>query len=188
MLRTSLMVSYNLVLDVTKLTSILELEEPSFLRKLKSEYGRANSVRHERPLARPRKTKTAEDNDDEPTYVDEGSHDTLTKQQYEAMLSAENVPSLMSKGDAVTDAKAVDDNSTEHQGPTTSRFREVAPPKIELVAAIGTTGKRRIGRVVGEGVPSDEIQADRTPDLRLKKPTKKAKKIKLSFDDVETAS
>ena len=170
------------------LISILESEEPSFLRKLKSEYGGRSSVRHERPLARPRKAKRDENDDDAPTYVDEESHDTLTKQQYEAMLKSGNVPAMMKKGDVATNAGAVGDGSAEAHESKPSSFGEVAPPKTELVAAIGTTGKRRIGKVVGEGVGFNESRGAGTTAASPKKPVKKAKKIKLSFDDYQPAS
>ena len=181
MLRTSLMVSCTKSVHVTGLTNVLESREPGFLRKLKSEYGGGNSARHERPLARPRKAKIDENDDEEPTYVDEESHDTLSRQQYEAMLQSKD--GMIKKGDTATDPGVIDEESTVPSKTTTSSLGEVAPPKMELVAAIGTTGKRRIGKVVGESVAADETRVGETTPVGPKKPAKKAKKIKLSFDD-----
>jgi hypothetical protein len=65
-----------------------ESREPSFLRKLKSQYG-GDQDRHERPIARPRKDR-ADDEDEGPTYVDEASNDTISKEDYEKMINPES--------------------------------------------------------------------------------------------------
>ncbi len=64
----------------------IESNEPSFLRKLRGEFGGTDAVRHERPIPRPRKVMTDGDDEDQPTYVVEESQDTLSKEEYEALV------------------------------------------------------------------------------------------------------
>jgi len=160
-----------------------ESKEPAFLRKLKNEYGGSNSDRHERPSARPRKQKDGEDDDDEPTYVDEESNDTLTKAQYEAILTAEQV---MLKEQHIEPPKAHNDGAVP-QDAAEKISNEISSRK-ELVAAIGGAGKRRIAKVVGDD-GTDQNGQERVQDANVgKRSSKKPKKIKLSFNDECTDS
>lgn len=156
----------------------LESNEPAFLRKLRSEYGGADSARHERPLARPRK-HVKDDEDDQPTFVVEGSQDTLSKAEYEALMEVAS-DEKHDGNEAVSDRQpgAEDekprDNSTE--------IPDNATPAKQQSASIGASNKRRFAKIVGdedEGIAkSQEEDSART----TKKPKiKKGKKVKLSF-------
>ena len=184
MLRTSYTARLQFLQHRSLLTACSDSKEPTFLRKLKSEHGGSDSARHERPLARPRKAKDAED-DDEPTYVDEDSHDTITKLQYEALLrladevasdeTHSETPNLLNDG-VGCDTPAED----VMEGPL---------PRKEMVATVGVSAKRRIAKVVGNGedyhdeASGKEVLATDQKAITLgKKLAKKPKKVKLSFD------
>ncbi|KAL9123369.1 MAG: hypothetical protein Q9187_000096 [Circinaria calcarea] len=148
-----------------------ESSEPSFLRKLKSQYAGADSSRHERPSARPRKQRDSE-GDDEPMYVDEYGRDTITKAEYDAMLNGEG----HTKEDVVEQTSATTENPQESVEENEQAVRK------PVIAAIGALGKRRRGKVVGKGDEvTDEVKVSTT--IGKKRPLKKAKKVNLSYDE-----
>ncbi|MCJ1389424.1 hypothetical protein MMC18_002281 [Xylographa bjoerkii] len=161
-----------------------ESKEPAFLRKLKNEYGDRNSDRHERPLARPRKQKDGEDDDDEPTYVDVESNDTLTKAQYEAILEKEE--QVISEEQHLKALESNNDDAVTHD--VVKSVGSEPPSRKELVVAIGGTGKRRIAKVVGNDGQDQNVEECLQEAKVEKRSRKKSKKIKLSFDDEGTDS
>ncbi|MCJ1480224.1 hypothetical protein MMC06_000378 [Schaereria dolodes] len=158
-----------------------ESNEPSFLRKLKSEYGSNSSGRHERPIARPRKAQDDGD-DNEPTYVDEGSHDTISKAEYDAMLNSSEYSvdgKDMEQSPSVADTEAA-------QPETASEKINSGQMKEQKLAAIGSLGKRKIARVIGGDERRTELKTDGRAAMKGKKLSKPKRKIKLSFDEVAT--
>ncbi|MCJ1290741.1 hypothetical protein MMC34_002283 [Xylographa carneopallida] len=155
-----------------------ESKEPAFLRKLKNEYGGSNADRHESQLARPRKPRNNDD-DDEPTYVDEESNDTITKAQYEAILEKEEQTTLQEQHSEPT----ISNNEALVTHETTQDVTRDTPPRKELVAAIGGIGKRRIAKVVGDDSLGKNGEVPSHGATVGKRSTKKSKKIKLSFDE-----
>lgn len=153
-----------------------EPNEPNFLRKFKSQYSGADSSRHERPLARPRKQKETED-DDAPTYVDEHGRDIITKAEYDAMLNGE---SHIPEGMTEQTPKATEDQQ--------ELVREDGQAVRESeAAAIGTLRKRRIGKVIGK---DDEVidNAKGLVNPGEKRLAKKIRKVRLSFDGEATVA
>ncbi|KAI9698708.1 MAG: hypothetical protein M1836_003818 [Candelina mexicana] len=166
-----------------------DMKEPSFLRKLKGEYGAGDSHRHERPTARPRKQQTGED-DDGPTYVDEESNETISKSQYDALV-----------GKPATD---VSENEVK-AGPETIESPHVRKAENgtagELKSAtlgrnvveIGNRRKRKAAKVIIEDAGDSSTQAKATstrePNETSKSMDKRTSKrrtggsVKLSFDD-----
>lgn len=128
-------------------------------------------MRHERPLARQRKLKN-EDDDDEPTYVDEDSHDTISKAEYDKMVKASD--EVLAGGDVEQGPIGTDAKPPEEKESSADTL-----PKKEAVAAIGASGKRRLAKVVGE--EDDFVGEQRIPRNGKKPPAKKTKKVKLSF-------
>ena len=57
------------------------------------------------------------------------------------------------------------------------------PAKKEFVATIGSAGKRRIAKVVGDDREEDVVSEERKPALGVKKVMKPKKRVKLSFDE-----
>ena len=180
--RTSATVRYTFGLQGTSSNNRADSNEPAFLRRLRAKHGGGDSDRHERPLARPRK-QVKDGEDDQPTYVVEGSQDTLSKAEYEALMGTandekqdENEPASSPQPDLGADKSARGGNEVSEN---------VVPAK-QKTAAIGGSNKRRLAKVVGEdgdddGEPNVE---EKGPAPTGKKPkAKKGKKVKLSFDE-----
>ena len=159
----------------------VEPNEPAFLRRLKSEYQGGDPARHERPPARPRKHVREGEDDDQPTYVLEGSQNTLSKAEYEALMGvsrdcklegteAASSPQLVHVDDkrVGTKTEISDDTGTANQ----------------KTASIGCLNKRRLAKIIAEDDDRPESIADEDSTQIIKKPkVKKAKKVKLSFDE-----
>ncbi|KAI9853679.1 MAG: hypothetical protein M1824_001015 [Vezdaea acicularis] len=177
-----------------------ELKEPSFLRKLKSQYGGQDGQRHERPTARPKRAR--EDEDDAPTYVDEESRDTISKEDYEAMIGV-TVPKEDSKATSAKRenrnivAREGDNGIEEGSGDLDFHLNKAEKPNpdsavlvkketsglSEAIADVGARKKKKAIRVIGES----EVDTARKIELirRRDEPKKRGKKVKLSFDDQE---
>jgi hypothetical protein len=152
-----------------------ETNEPAFLRRLRGEVAGSQSDvdRHERPTARPRLSKKDEE-DDGPTYVVEGSGDTMSKADYEAMVAKQT------NGDVVEEkvegvSKDTEDQSLEHE--------TTGGSKSEPVTVGTATKKRKAGRVVGLVDSEAPAQTHASEEAPKKKARKKAKAVKLSFGD-----
>jgi uncharacterized protein DUF4604 len=158
-----------------------EANEPSFLRKLRSEYG-GNSVRHERPQQRPRKPK-AENDDDEPTYVYEETNEYITKEEYESLVRDGKIEGGGEKTDKDRPNKAVPPALSEKEEEVDRAEVGIDGSKSrQALAEIGGPKKRKQAKVIGEEKAVDDHEA---PQAGSSNPKKK-KKIKLSFDEPET--
>ena len=132
-------------------------------------------------MARPRKQMKDDVEDDQPTYVVEDGRETLSKDEYEALLKEsqeekhdeENPSSLMHENDAIQSNA----NLTSEKDPSDDK---VVSSK-EHVAAIGASNKRRVANVVGD---DEETPLQGGSEVHSTKPrAKKMKKVKLSFDE-----
>ncbi|KAI9816826.1 MAG: hypothetical protein M1827_001471 [Pycnora praestabilis] len=154
-----------------------EMKEPSFLRKLKSNYGGAESLRHERPLARPRKLQDGE-GDDGPTYVDEDSNDTISKTEYEILIGQ-----VAQKDTIDVNQESVNDlelTQADRSGDLHPADKQLSRNK-QTVADVGNRKKRKAGKLVGEDKERDAPLTQPEPATQPEK-KKKTKKVKLSFD------
>ncbi|KAK2748122.1 hypothetical protein FQN57_001246 [Myotisia sp. PD_48] len=148
--------------------------EPSFLRKLRNEYGDGSQNYRGNPNPRPAKAKYEQDEDDGPTYVDEGSNEIISKEKYLEMVggqSKDEPPESDVKGleeDLQTDL-------VENDVATTA-----GNPK-QSIAEIGGSKKRKQGRIIGNDATPN--QAKQGPSLERRKKKNSKKKIKLSFED-----
>ena len=167
--------SYTYTLPSPLLTNDTDANEPSFLRKLKSQYGGADLARHERPIARPKRLKD-DDEDNEPTYVDETTRHTISKADFEAMQSNDNESLDANKVGKLPKASGGQEVPTGESGPE-------APVQKQQLAAIGGPIKRKVVKVVGQ--EDENLEAEPTGKVRTKmrNVAKKAKKVKLSFDE-----
>lgn len=159
-----------------------EAKEPAFLQRLKSQYGGENS--RENPQRRPKRLRN-DDDDDAPTYVEEGSNEVISKEEYDALV----------RGDDPKDPEA-DENGT---GQTEAASNEAVLPKTakgedlksrQNVAGIGGPKKRKQGKVVGDEAAGEEEEEgvdrqEQTSVANKPKQKKKKKKVKLSFDEPE---
>lgn len=160
----------------------IESNEPSFLRKLKAEVGGHDADRHERPIARPEKAKNAAD-DEGPTYVVEGSNETLSKDEYDALMSKTS-----EANEASDQALSKDDEKpTGHAASTEagSAAMESAPISKQILTEAGKPEKKRkAGKVVADD-RDEGGEEDGVSQSKAKKPKRKAKAMKLSFGNEE---
>ncbi|KAJ5200330.1 hypothetical protein N7491_008868 [Penicillium cf. griseofulvum] len=146
-----------------------DAKQPAFLQKLRGQYG-DNTGRLERPALRPSRLKVnKDDDDDEPTYLDEESNEVISKEQYKALVD-ESGP----KGE--DEAGNLKDNSTGDQDKSQS---ELFTSKQNNLTEVGGQRKRKQAKVVGE----DNAEAEDVQPKVTSKKSKKPKKIKLSFDE-----
>ena len=171
---------------------------PPFLQRLHHTNTTSNlDGRHEFAVARPKRARDVNaDEEDEPAYVDERTGEVITKEDYAALVFAEEKPAGEgdSEGTAEGGEKVVEGDSTE------GRVKE--EKKKEKLAAIGGPRKRKAGKVIGGEESEDEgagkavegkAEGESRPgemksasSLGLQKGKKaKGKKIKLSFGDDE---
>jgi hypothetical protein len=154
---------------------------PPFLQRLRAQntgYGDdGDPDRHEVPLARPKKAKNTDD-DDGPTFVDE-SGEMVSKADYERQLKGEET------GDSVT-GELNGDGKLE----ASDALSADSKPRVEQKLTDGTAvKKRKVAKVVGDEDEDDSskpsgAEKDIAPKA-VKKAKKKAKPIKLAFDEDE---
>ena len=139
-------------------------------------------------MARLRKQVSEGEQDEEPTYVVEDSQDTLSKAEFEALISTnddddkqkENTKPLCTKI-----SRGIEGAEAKRDGVT----GEAALVK-QQVASIGCSTKRKLAKIVGDEEEQEQEQeraaALRKNDSRkldTKRRAKKGKKMKLSFDE-----
>ncbi|EAW13204.1 DUF4604 domain-containing protein [Aspergillus clavatus NRRL 1] len=160
-----------------------ENKQPAFLQRLRNQYG-DTSGRLERPVARPRLTKTDDDDDDEPTYVFEESNEAITKEEFEALLSGDT-----DKHDSTTKFSSGQDQSTPASDKVGQQETEKPDPgdpsaSKQNLAEIGGPKKRKQAKIIADESAEPETGApqEKSGTQKVKQKQKK-KKIKLSFDD-----
>ena len=173
------------------LTEGIEAKEPAFLHRLRGEYRSGDASRHEHPLARPKKHKIADDEDDEPIYVDGDSLNTVSKAEYEALQTHTEPQKTVESCTASLPFSQTRPTEQENNAPADQL--DVAVPSRQLEASIGGNSKKRLAKVIGEDGKSDENPSDQNLPSRdarsisgLRKKGNKVKKIKLSFQEDST--
>ncbi|KAK6002713.1 hypothetical protein QM012_001463 [Aureobasidium pullulans] len=166
--------------------------QPAFLQRLRDQNSAISaSGRHEQPVARAQRAKkSGDDDDDAPTYVVEGSSETLTKAEYEKLTSGD--------GGEESDAKAkfgdVKDMVTGELTGDSPKASGALPDESEAPARASATvdagkanKKRKVAKVVGGDDDEDDANTKDTnkDESKPKKIKKKGKPIKLSFGDEE---
>jgi hypothetical protein len=159
--------------------------QPAFLQRLRDQNSAISSTgRHEQPIARAQRPKNNDD-DDAPTYVVEGSSETLSKAEYEKLTSGETEDSKFGDvKDMVTGELTGDSPKASGALPDED---DGGPTRASVTVDAGkATKKRKMAKVVGgddedEATPKDTSKDESKP----KKLKKKGKPIKLSFGDDE---
>jgi hypothetical protein len=142
---------------------------PPFLQRLHAQKGgHGDADRHEQPIQRAKRAKDPND-DDGPTVVDE-SGETVSKEDFEK---------LTNPSDGVSDTA----NITGELDPATEpKASGALPPpngKLQNVAEGVVQKKRKAAKIVGQDEEGEQSAATKA----VKKPKKKAKPIKLAFDN-----
>ncbi len=159
---------------------ITEAKEPAFLQKLRGHYG-DTSGRLERPSARPRKLKDKNDEDDDaPVYVDEESNEVISKAEYEALVGGGT--------DQKDNEASTKDTPTENDQASAQSQTETSTAKQSNLTEVGGPRKRKQAKILGENEDKEKSEekqeANQTqPKAAVPRKSKKAKKIKLSFDE-----
>ncbi|EME86183.1 uncharacterized protein MYCFIDRAFT_82111 [Pseudocercospora fijiensis CIRAD86] len=152
---------------------------PPFLQRLhEQKAGRGDTDRHERPIARAKRTKNPDD-DDGPTVVDD-SGETVSKAQLEEMSqeAANEVQDTSSiKGEL--------DPSTEPKASGALPDSNASTRRTEASVTDGTAQKKRkAAKVIGNDEEAGGAAAQDSMRTTAKK-VKKAKPVKLTFEDDE---
>jgi hypothetical protein len=153
-----------------------EAKEPAFLRRLRNETTSGRDAdRHERQIARPKRTKGADDDDDGPTYVLEEGNKSLTKAEYEALIAGKDADDEVGADGLLSEKKEDAHHAEEEAGKQHS--------KQQLTEVGAVSKKRKAVKIVQAS--DEEGGADPKPKEEVKKlrKKKKAKAIKLSFGD-----
>jgi hypothetical protein len=112
-----------------------------------------------------------EDEDDAPTYVLEDTKESLTKEEYEALVSGKDPKDKEEAG--------IDDVSKEDA-------KESNPKQKDNIAEVGAGSKKRKAAKVISEEQEDDGKAPKQADAKVaKKPKKKGKAVKLTFGDEE---
>ncbi|KAI4263721.1 MAG: hypothetical protein L6R42_001143 [Xanthoria sp. 1 TBL-2021] len=163
-----------------------ESSDPSFLRKLRGEFGGTDSARQQRPQARPKKLRNAdEEDDDQPVYVhDQDPSEALSKAEYDALLKPPSTKQHSAEeGQPDTDVQTFNETEARLQESREGQAQRGLEVK-ERTAAIGGSSKKRSAKVVADDASSDEVQKPKTESQAAKKQgPKKGKKMKLSFEE-----
>lgn len=121
---------------------------------------------------RPRKAKD-NDEDDAPVYVDEESNEVISKEDYQALVGE----TASQQDGAFTDQAVEGEDRTQPPKEPTA--------KQSNLTEVGGQKKRKQAKVVGEDKPEAEVakESEEKPKAPAARKPKKAKKIKLSFDE-----
>ena len=117
--------------------------------------------------------KKDDDDDDAPTYVMEETNQSLSKEEYDALVSGK---------DDKTDEPAADEAGANKDSDAKSRSKE----KIAEVGA--NAKKRKAAKIIGDdqdGSKEGETDVKKPEAKSAKKPKKKAKAVKLTFGEDE---
>ena len=162
-----------------------ESKDPPFLQKLRGEFSQGDPARQEHPIARPKRLKAADDEDDEPVYLQDDGKVILSNDQFKALLSTEGGTSdkVQQESSTAKDLKGPSSPSNRDEQGLDEKNSEKLPEK-QPQAAIGASQKRRLAKVIGnieEGVETE--RQVKTPHSAKTKRPKKGKRLKLSFDE-----
>ncbi|KAL1798278.1 hypothetical protein ACET3X_002315 [Alternaria dauci] len=149
--------------------------QPAFLQRLRGQLTSGDTARHEHPIARNKRMKKDDDEDDAPTYVMEETNQSLSKEEYDALVSG--------KDGKEEEETAADEVGKKKDGDSTSQSKD-------KIAEVGANGKKRkAGKIIGEDQgesKEDEETGVKKPDAKpAKKPKKKTKAVKLTFGEDE---
>lgn len=163
--------------------------QPAFLQRLRDQNSAiSSSGRHEQPIARAQRAKNPNnDDDDAPTYVVEGSSETLTKAEYEKLTSGDGDDAKDKFGD-VKDMVTGELTGDSPKASGALPDEDEAPARASATVDAGkATKKRKVAKVVGGDDDEDEKTTNDTSkdESKPKKPKKKGKPMKLSFGDDE---
>ncbi|CAN9123016.1 hypothetical protein CC77DRAFT_1023235 [Alternaria alternata] len=149
--------------------------QPAFLQRLRGQLTSGDTARHEHPIARNKRMKKDDDEDDAPTYVMEETNQSLSKEEYDALVSGK-------------DGKEGEETVTDEVGE--KKDNDSKSQSKDKIAEVGANAKKRkAAKIISEDQSEskgEEETAVKKPDAKpAKKPKKKAKAVKLTFGEDE---
>ncbi|CAO2651942.1 Nn.00g002250.m01.CDS01 [Neocucurbitaria sp. VM-36] len=150
--------------------------QPAFLQRLRGQLAGGDTARHEQPVPRNKRMKQ-DDEDDAPTYVLEETNQSLTKEEYDALVSGK---------DNEEGEHATKDGPTKEQDVNS----DAKPKEKDKIAEVGANAKKRkVAKIISdepEQSQDKEGKGIKKEDSKVvKKPKKKTKAVKLTFGDEE---
>ncbi|KAJ4376232.1 hypothetical protein N0V83_001515 [Neocucurbitaria cava] len=149
--------------------------QPAFLQRLRGQLAGGDSARHEQPIPRNKRLKQ-DDEDDAPTYVLEETNQSLTKEEYDALVSGK----AKDESEHATAESAVKENAAEG---------DMKPKQKDKIAEVGANAKKRkVAKIIRDESEqgAEELKnINKTDGKAVKRPKKKTKAVKLTFGDEE---
>ncbi|KAG9194251.1 hypothetical protein G6011_04286 [Alternaria panax] len=147
--------------------------QPAFLQRLRGQLTSGDTARHEQPIARNKRMKKDDDEDDAPTYVMEETNHSLSKEEYDALVSGKDGKDEVET--ATNEVGKKKDSGSESQSK-------------DRIAEVGANAKKRkAAKIIGddrkESNERGEPAVKKSDTKAVKKPKKKAKAVKLTFGD-----
>lgn len=159
---------------------------PPFLQRLhhsSTSNGASLDGRHERAIARSRRTRDADaEKEDEPVFVDEETGEVVSAEEFRVL-------------GAGGEGEQAEPGGTEDEAAAKDGKEETAKEKDKHTATIGASRKRKAAKIVGGNVSEEDTKAApgagkekeneqaKNGGAIEKKTKAKAKKVKLSFGD-----
>ena len=109
--------------------------QPAFLQRLRGQLQSGDTARHEHPVARNKRVKKDEDEDDAPTYVMEETNQSLSKEEYDALVSGK-------------DSKGEEDPAGDEAEPK-KVIENDSKPKDKIVEVGANAKKRKAAKIIG---------------------------------------
>ncbi|EUC51149.1 hypothetical protein COCMIDRAFT_31705 [Bipolaris oryzae ATCC 44560] len=148
--------------------------QPAFLQRLRGQLQSGDTARHEHPIARNKRMNKDDDEDDAPTYVLEDTNQSLSKEEYDALVSGK-------------DGKGEEGPVVADEAEQKATKQDESKPKDKIAEVGANTKKRKAAKIIGDDQGDSKSQVERDaekPTIKpAKKPKKKAKAVKLTFGD-----
>ena len=158
-----------------------DAHEPVFLQRLRNEHQGSSPGMNRTPVNDRRKHLKQSAEDDQPTYVMEGDGETVSKADFDQMVSQSDIETQNAANSVNTGREGVEGERQALQGSPRSTPCDATKSHTTTIGA--RTRKRRI-KAVNE---SAEVGCDQKPEKKPQPPIngKRSKKVKLSFEDID---
>ncbi|MDI1489399.1 MAG: hypothetical protein OHK93_008677 [Ramalina farinacea] len=155
--------------------------EPVFLQRLRHEHQGSSPGMNRTPVNDRRKHLKQSAEDDQPTYVMEGDGETVSKADFDQMVSQSDIET-QNVGNAVNTGK--EDVPGKRQALQGSPLTTPCDAIQSHTTTIGAKSRKRGIKAVNE---SAELSCDQNSEKKPQTPIKgkRSKKVKLSFEDID---
>lgn len=161
--------------------SYSDTHEPVFLQRLRHEHQGSSPGTNRPPVNDRRKHLKQTAEDDQPTYVMEGDGETVSKADFDQMVSQSDIETQNAGNSVNTGRESLPGEEQALQG---SPLTTPCDATKSHTTAIGARTRKRRIKAVNE---SAEVSCDQNPEKNTQTPIKgkRSKKVKLSFEDID---